>query len=356
MLSVANWRRLAKFHSELISDALLSHAQAAETADVRLAWQVRSVLPILSQKAPDKALALVTELARIAPLSQFDLSMLARRRTNELAALMLGSDNVISGVFDTVADRLDDASLHALLKQNAINGYSITRLPFARREAAFDALYAPDAVVVPLYLNSLPVRRREQEARRHLALPQLAATPNHRLLYAAYLPWDELQAVLAPYLKTRMRSCAAQRCVCTLKPFGFNGSILAKCLISLHPKIGARPGTPANVIELVGDSCSRVSIGASWLAEHHYQSNARRQRSLVCHNKLRANFGVSSFAVFPEWAAQRLGEIVKTAGQLSSYPVADKLSAKDVAAVSPFLLPVFSSWVTRNEKELCFKP
>ncbi len=355
-LSEQNWRRLAKFHPGLVADALLVRAQTAESADLRLAWQVKSVLPLLAKKVPDKALALMTELTRVAPLSQFDVSVLARRRPNELATLALQTGSIPSGAFDAVADRLDDAPLHALLKWGAISGSYTTRLLKRlrpeRREAAFDALYAPDAVVPAAFIGYLPAKRREQEARRHLALPQFAATPHERLPYSAYLPWDEMQTLLEPYLKNPDAELRGTALYVSAHAVWFQRDHLGDVLQTYAAKKSEQD--PVRLRMLMG--LSEIPVPA-FQTEHLESLTAILKAMLDAKDR---SYTTTNYAqklvfrllpVFPEWAAPRLGEIIKATGQLVSYPIADKLSANDVAAISAFLLPVFSSWITREREE-----
>ena len=355
MLSDANWRRLAKFHPGFVADTLLQRAQAAATADTRLIWQIKNALPSLAKKAPDKALALVTELARVTPLTSFDLSLLARRRPNELAALALQTNSVNFGVFHAVAHKLADVPLHAVLRKTTLDLYQVPRvlkrLPFARREAAFDAIYAPDAVVPAAYLSYLPAKRREQEARRHLTLPQFAATPHQRLPYAAYLPWDELQTLLDPYLKNPDAELRGTAVYVLAHAAWFQREHLGAVLEFYASKKLEQDPVRLHILRGLAD----VPVPA-FQATHLELLTAILKAMLDAKDRSYAttDFGgrlvLRLMPVYPQWAAQRLGEIVKTAGQMTSSPLADQLSAKDVAAISPFLLPVFSSWVTRERE------
>lgn len=355
MLDTDGWRRMAKFHPALVATRLLAQAENAPAGDVRLLWQVKAVLPLLSKRVPEKALALVTAMIRTVPVSQFDLSILMRRFPNETAELALQVSIESLWTFCDIAHRMDDAYLHALLRSGQIHSslfYSVLKkLPPSRRETAFDAGFAPDAVLPASILSFLPARRREQEALRHLALPQFAATPSQRLPYAAYLPWDELTVLVEPYLKNpdaELRSSA-------LMTLGLAVPFQRERLTDLLAIYRARPQEqdPVRMTMMVG--LSQIPVPA-FHGEHLESLDVLLRAMLDAKDRSATTTQYAQtlilrlLPVFPEWAAPWLQKLVKAAGQLHYYPFADKFNRQEIALMSPHLLPVFASWLTRERE------
>ncbi|MDP9352527.1 MAG: hypothetical protein M3P51_13455 [Chloroflexota bacterium] len=113
------WRRLARLHPEVAADSLSARAEVASSLDPRLVWQATAALPVLARLVPDRALALVHLLTRHAPLSGLPLQELAQRRPEELARIVLGSEDRPAVRFDILADRLDPATLLSVAERRA---------------------------------------------------------------------------------------------------------------------------------------------------------------------------------------------------------------------------------------------
>src|SRR5262249_2252224 len=72
---VSFWRRLARFHPDFAVDKLRATAER-DLPDARLIWEARIVVATLAAIWPDRALGLVTVVARHLPLGQLELEKL----------------------------------------------------------------------------------------------------------------------------------------------------------------------------------------------------------------------------------------------------------------------------------------
>src|SRR5258707_1147873 len=212
VMGLAPWRRLTRHHPAITFELLQTWAASATDLDLQLVAFANGILPILTHKQPDLALTLVETLARSVPLSRLDLKALLSQRPVQLADLVLqNSDDLGEVDFSSVAHTLDDERLFALQAKYPTRLDSqpeswFRHIPPARRVALY-------AAFIPSWLDHyrysristgivalLPRPQREQEGRRLLALPSLAMHPEERLVYAAFLPWDEARSVLDPFL------------------------------------------------------------------------------------------------------------------------------------------------------------
>src|SRR5579872_2550959 len=204
----ADWRRLARHHPALACEMLLRRAEAATGPDLQLLFFANAALSILTEKEPDLALALVTALAHHVPLGHIFLQPLARKRPEAVADLVLSAKEQAAINFMKREHRLGVDRLLQLLTQFR-EMVSDDRALFSRlRPEERAAVYTARAIsmrdasgcIGPEIIALLPRAQREQEGRRHLALPALVTRSETRLPYAAFVPWDEARSILDPFL------------------------------------------------------------------------------------------------------------------------------------------------------------
>lgn len=212
-MRLVDWRRLTRSHPAIAFELLQTWAEATADLNLHLVACANGILPILSQKEPDLALALVKTLARSVPLSRLDLTALLTQRPAELADLLLQARNDPGEIdLSAIAHKLDDRRLLALQEKYPTRfeiyqpQWWFRRIAPERRAALY-AVFAPSwrdrygiGRISPEIVALLPRPQREQEGRRLLALPALVTHPEERLVYAAFLPWEEACQVLDPYL------------------------------------------------------------------------------------------------------------------------------------------------------------
>lgn len=113
---LTHWQRLARPHPSLAFELLHTRATSvAEFLDQQLIRQGNAVLPLLANSAPDLALELVRTLSTLVPLARLDLQAVMQKRPNEIANLVLQTEEQTPLRFDTVAHRLDTERLLTLV-------------------------------------------------------------------------------------------------------------------------------------------------------------------------------------------------------------------------------------------------
>jgi hypothetical protein len=354
---LVDYRRLARLHPKLVSAALLRRAAEVERLDQRLIWLANAALPSLADTLPDEALALVRSLMAQVSLGQLDLAQLALRRPNETADLVLGTDDQTSIDFGRVAHRLDTRRLQALIERGALGEPEdwLKRLKPQQRVAAYAIAqygWRDDDGCLPVEVVSLlPGALREQEGRRHLALPALATRPAQRLPYAAFLPWDEARAILDPFMRhpdPDLRIAALSAMVAATR---FHRDRLGDLLALLHvrrneqdPVRQAMLGGLANlppgrweVEHLDGlGQVFRDALDAADLSQGTAIAIERLIQALL--------------PLHPAWGASWLATLAQERGQLNLLYMEQRLSDADVRRMAPTLLPVLQSWETRERE------
>jgi hypothetical protein len=131
------WDRLARRHPALASAQLTRLLQQSGPTDARLVWQAKRMLPLLARCPVDVSLPLAAALARLVPLGQVPLQALAQQRPNEVADILLDSEDAVVVRLDRVAHRLDADRLLRLLRRRPETlpdrAAWFRRLPPARR-------------------------------------------------------------------------------------------------------------------------------------------------------------------------------------------------------------------------------
>lgn len=209
-LRLADWRRLARHHPIIACELLQARAATTTRLDLQLVAWANGILPILAQKQPDSGVMLVEALAHSIPLNRLNLHALLLQRPIAIADLALQHADIGDMQFYYVVHKLDYEHLRALQeKYPDLISLSRTRhwkKLFTVEERAnlsleFFAFLRDERTCLPLeILELVPRAQRAEEARRCLGLPILAARPEERLSYAAFLPWDEAYEILEPFL------------------------------------------------------------------------------------------------------------------------------------------------------------
>jgi hypothetical protein len=353
------WARLARHHPDVAAAATEARAAATDRLDARLVWQANAVLPTLADERPDAALRLVRLLARHAPVQRLNLGALARLRPDDVADLVLASEDRVTVSLGPVADRLEPGRLRALAERrpDALGSPEawLGWLPPARRADLYDACGRGwrDArgASGPGVVALLPRYLREQEGRRHLALPALAARPAERLPYASFLPWDEAAAVLksaAGSPDPALRGVAAAALVGCGR---FHPDRLADVIAAVL----ARRNEQDPVRQPAMTALAELPPGR-WRVEHldglgqvlRQALDAADLSHLTAHAA--EQLVVSLLPFHPAWSAGWLATLVRERGHVGLGGLADRLTDNDVRRIAPDLLPVLESWETRERR------
>ncbi|MBI3972493.1 MAG: hypothetical protein HY332_14530 [Chloroflexi bacterium] len=354
-----DWERLARLHPDFAADALQRRAAAAEQLDPRLIWQANAMLPILVETRPDRALDLVRALLRHVSLASLPVQRLAGRRPADVADLLLASGDAARVSFDGVAQRLDLDRLQALIARHGstLHGWQpwLHRLSPAQRAAIYAAgsrgWRDADGCLPEWLVTLLPHDQREQEGRRHLALPALATRPTQRLPYAAFLPWDDALRTLEPFI----RHPDAELRAAALSALVFAARFHRDRLPDLLTLVRARRYEQDPVRRALLVAMANLPPGM-WRAAHLDDLGQIIRDALDAADLSAATAGAAERLVgnllpfHPAWCAGWLATLVRERGQVYFHGLGDRLSDADVRRIAPELLPVLRSWETRERE------
>jgi hypothetical protein len=366
-LKVVNWRRLTRHHPTIAFELLQAKAEASTQLDLQLVAFVNGILPILAEKQPDQALILIETLGHAVPLSRFHLQPLLVQRPIQFADLVLQNSGDLGELdFSPVAHKLDDERLFALQeKRPALLEFSpperwFQRIPSERRAAIY-TIFAPywrddyrfgriPANIVAL----LPRPLREQEGRRLLALPSQALHPEERLVYAAFLPWDEAHNVLDPFLHDpgeRVRTAALQTLVQTTR---YEPDRLPEVLATVRDHLHEPDPVCIAMLESLAELPRWI-----WRAEH--LENMEHIIQGVLHTFDASSFTIGELLLLiirllecaPEWSATQFALVAQARGIRFRYGcIDDRLSDAAVRQLGPALRPVLTSWAEKGNEEM----
>jgi hypothetical protein len=360
--SVADWRRLARQHPHGAARALRQEAEVATTVDHRLRGQIDAALPILARSVPDAALDLVRAAARETPLSWLALQPLVSHRPEEMADLVLGSQDEVNVSFAAVAHCIERARLLDLIERRSTAlgdvGVWFRRLPPGDRVVIYRqyggglrAAAGDNDALPPWLVALLPARERLQEARRHLNLPALLGDAAKRLPYAAFLPWGEALGALDPFLRNpdaELRSLAISALAGAVR---FQRDRAPDLLALVAGRRNEQD--PVRAAMLAGLAALPPSV---WHVEQLDALGQVIRDALDAADLSAATAGsaealiVHLLPVHPEWAAAWLATLVQERGQVNFHDLEQRLSDDDVRRVAPVLAPVLRSWETRERE------
>lgn len=362
LMGADDWRRLARQHPLLATDALRVRAQAADSYDQRLVWLANLVLPQLGHRVPDAALDLVRLLTAHVALGQLDLQALAGRRPQAFADLLLDSSDMPRVDLQRVVRALDADQLCGLLDRGLLDDPArwLKRIAPPLRQVVYAAagLRWRDAagVLSAEVVAALPADLRIVEARRNLALPTLGTRPLQRLPYAAYLPWDEARTALDRFISNpdpNLRSVALQALIGVARYDRTRladvlGVILARRneqdpvrLVMLAALADLPPSRwqPANLADL-----GQV-IRAALDARDCSPATAAQANQLV----------MALLPFHPNWSVQWLATVGRERGMIAFRSKHGRsLSASEARQIAPALLPVLQAWEPREREQAIF--
>ena len=351
--------RLARQYPDLVVEQLRTRAATSKTIDPRLVIQINVVLPLLSRCAPDLALDLVRTLVTVVPLARLNVLSLARKRPNEMADLLLQTNEQSTIRFDKVVHRLDTERLLALFTRypGTVSTRCFDKLRPQQRFVIYTACERGwrDAEGILSYriVAALPVVQRLHEGRRHLALPALATRPQERLRYAAFLPWDEARVLLEAPLRSPdadLRGAALQTLIAATC---YQREHLADVLQLVRQRrneqdpvrremLTALTGLPHGIwqVEHLDDLAQiiRDALNATDLSP----TTAQAMERLV----------VYLFPFHPEWSAGQMAIVYRERGRVSFFRLDAYLSDADIRRIAPILTPILRSWQRRESEGL----
>ncbi|KJH72262.1 HEAT repeat domain-containing protein [Aliterella atlantica] len=351
-------QRLARRHPMLTAITLQQQAETATELDPRLRFYVNAVLPILADRCPDQALNLCRALLRTTPIAQIHLQPLVIRCSQEVADLVLQSEDRANCNFDRVAKNLDLPRLQALIERGYLPNPQLWLSKLAPEMRSqlyvdYNTRWRDSKGILNINLiQSLSRSFREHEARWHLNSPILATRLSQRLAYAAFLPWEEAGETLKPFIQNpdpEIRSIALKTLVETVR-------YQRKAIASLLQQIIARRNEQDPIRGAILGAMASLPPGI-WKVEHLADLSQILQDTLNAADlSLATGSSAERFIIFllpfhPVWAAEQLALLVKTRGKLSFYDLGDRLSNTQVRAIAPQLLPIFQAWADRERSQ-----
>ena len=360
-MGLHDWARLARFHPDVACETLQKQAEALTEPDPRLLRQINTVLPLLAETRPDDALRLAQMVLRVAPPVRAALQRIAERKPREMVDLLLqtGGGEAARVDLTRVAHRLDATRLQAVLTHLPAllprRAAFLCEIPAPMRRAAYETAHlgwrTDEGVLDAATVGLLPADLREWEARRCFNLPALATRLAQRIPYAAFLPWDEAQTALEPFIRNpnaELRGAALSALI------GVARYYLARLpnalALATARKNEQDPVRSAMLAALSGLPPSR------WQAAHLETIGQIIQDALDAADlsPLTASYAehwvIALVPFHPAWAASWLQKLVISRGQIHFYSLGDRLSDKDAERIAPVLLPVFAAWETRERE------
>ena len=347
--------RLARHYPDLAAAYVRTRITANTEIDPQLLIQANAILPLLAHNAPDLALDLVQSLSVANPLTRLNLQPLVRTCPREVADLLFQSNERSTLRFDSTAHRLDSEHLLTLFKRypGTISTQRFAKFGPSQRQAIYLACGLgwrnSDGVLEYKIVAALPTEQREQEGRRHLALPALATRPLIRLPYAAFLPWEEAKALLDSSLRSpdaELRGAALKALIAATR---YQRAHLAEALQWVRARrneqdpvrremLTALAALPHGIwqVEHLADLAQIISDALNATDLSYMTAQAVEQ--LVVH----------LFPFHPEWSANQMATVYSKRGRISVYRLDTYLSDADVRRIAPVLMPILRSWQCRE--------
>lgn len=353
----ADWKRLVRRHPDIAAAELTGQAQGSSKADPRRLHHVNAALPFLAKSRPEPALSLVRALLPYTSLDQFTLQPLANYFPNEIADLVIASEDRAMISFEALTHKLsEDRLLTLVLKQHELLGNPglwMRRLTPQMRTACYHVAaqgwYTHEGILDPVVAALLPGELRTYEARRHLALPVLATRLLQRLVYASFLPWDEAQAELHAKIRYPDGVQRAAALTALIGAARYQAAKLSEVLKIVRARAKEQDPVRAAMLGTLA-----ALPPSRWAAEHLGDLGQIIQDALSASDLSSATATAAERLVValvpfhPGWAATWLGTLARIRGQLAFYDLGARLNDDDVRQIAPALTPVFASWETRE--------
>jgi hypothetical protein len=304
------------------------------------------------------ALELARELNRQFPLARLELNALLQSGSAQaLAELVLARGETVPLAWGTHAERIEAETLVALVRaQNGVVG-DWTRVLKRLRFPVRAQLYAEfglgwrDArgAISPAILALLPREVRQNEARRHLEIPDLKAAPASWLPFLSLVPATEALERARPFLGDPDPVFRAAALSALVGQARFERDQIGPLLELLQKRgneqdpvrgamLGALAGLPPTVF-----------------GEEHLPALAKIQRQALDARDL--SFGTAAslerLAIallprFPAWAATQIAQLLKERGHVSFFDLSSRITDAQMRQIGPILEPVFAGWAARE--------
>ncbi len=351
------WKRLGRYHPRIAIQSIIDRLAKTDAPDGLLLGHARDVLVHAGRAQPALAVELVRALAAHLPLSTLDVSRVISLRPTELAEAAVEAGQSTPFPLDNLAPRVETPLLIQLLRTYP------GALPFSRQwyrklaprerglifDEAGQSWRDADRLPPADALELLPARQRVAEAERVAALPLLSTRPLIRGLYAAYLPWDQMRAIvddLFNHPDGEMRACGWTALTASLRYHRDQaGAVLAMIRkrkfeqdpvrLAILQGLNSLPQSiwkPSHLDDVAG--LIRESLDATDLSF----SSAAYLTAFV--QKL-----ISSF---PEWSAKQLAVIYRERGNIGGYVLESRINNEQALVIESAFIDVGIKWGKGN--------
>ncbi|HUR55884.1 MAG TPA: HEAT repeat domain-containing protein, partial [Gemmataceae bacterium] len=351
------WRRLAANHPARAAAALVAKLDAIAAPDGLLFAYARTAITHLAARHSDLSLRVVTALHRHQALASIPLQPLVNPRAVEVAEMVLASSEAATVCFERVVTKLGVPRVISLFRRApswlGTPAEWLKRFPAADRAALYRELSPawtlPDGRVGSDIVRVLPTELRVAEARRILPLPVLAANPHERLIYSAFLPWDEARELGKPWLghpeaEFRQRALVA---LCEVTRFDRDR------LPDLLELLAARMHEQDPVRQAFFTAIAALPPGR-WTAAH-LSGLAQLVRDALDAGDLSgstvAQIGLLVNRILPHHPTWAVEQLALVSAERGSVPLGGVLyTAEQVRQMRPLLTPVMRGW-SKRERE-----
>lgn len=351
--------RMARFHPRLIERHLENWVSKTEKMDYVLIGYCHQVLPVLADVHPQFVVRLARQLAIHHPLNRFNLYHTALRVPVPMAELVLERNERTNLHFDTRVAQIPLSLLQRLIDKSVLTSPShwFQRLPRDARRKLFEAYgigwRAADGSLPEALVQRLPQDLRVPEARRHLSLSELATRPSRLFAYVSFLPFQEAQEWLKPWLgdpDPDLRKDAVKSLIAAARydSASYDGALEAvrrrkneqdPIRLAMFQALGNLP--PGRWRESQLESIAGALQEGLNAADLSYATGAAM-----------AHLVGRLLPHFPRWAADWMARIVQERGHLQLGHLRGRLSDSQVDYLAPYLTPVLHTWEQR-QRERC---
>ncbi len=352
------WERLARNKPEYAQERMLALVDSTPEFDPRVRSHAVTVITILSKARISSALKIVESLLRICSVSQVSTQSAVIAFPARMAKLAVEHEDRMTVNFFPVFHKIEDQDLLLALLRKYPQNYGIVKilkkLPVVARVKVYEQL-APawraenDGVIEESILEVMPTDVRVKEAKAYLAMESLVAYPQIRMQYAAFLPWQESNEFLSPFLRdpdATLRSVAWSALIAALR---YNRSQLGEVLSQIKQRQKEQDPVKQAIFEALAKLPPSLFTTNDLTALDGVIQDALVSKDLSSSTAYCIeNLLLSLVSFHPEWAAKQIADFWKARGYSSYFGSAWRINDRQALLVEAQIAPVLKQW---NRKE-----
>lgn len=352
------WERLARNKPDYAQERMLALVDSTPDFDPLVRLHAVTVITILAKARLPGVLKIIESLLRICSVNQISLQSAVNAFPSEMARLAVDQEDRMAVGFFAVFHKIEDHDLLLALLRKYPQNYGIVRilkkLPVVAREKVYEQL-APswrsenDGLIEESILEVMPNAVRLKEARAYLAMDSLVAHPQIRMQYAAFLPWQEANEFLKPFLRdpdATLRSVAWSALIAALR---YNRDELGEVLNQIKQRQNEQDPVKQAIFEALAKlppSLFKNSDleGLSAVIQDALASKDLSSSTAYCIESLL----LALVSFHAEWAAGQVAGFWKARGNCSYVGSAWRINDRQALQIEAQIAPVLKQW---NRKE-----